>query len=587
MTFILGAVLALSIPGSVLRPDPAAAADGTNFSLSLGAVDGAIVAGTAFNAPITVANISQQTITGITVTAPNATHDCATADLGPGQSFSCTLTKTLQQSEIDAGRFHTESFTVAGTAQDDTQLNDAINDAIDVWQPAISTAVALTSGELTTGDQLVFTGSVTNTGAVPLTVNASYAASDGAACGPATIDPGQQFDCNATLTLTDADVTGGPFTNTMTVTTTLPDGSAGPEDAAGAPVPAAGGGSGSDSNASMSLTMSATVDPVEAGSTVATSFVVTNTGDSAITDISVVDGSGPEATCSATTLAAGATTNCTGEYTLLQSDIDEGEIAHSATVTGKDSSGAEVKADAQATTEVNGVASFTAQRHGTYLDANENGVIDTSDRVVVRVTITNTGTLTLAGITAADLKAGTLTCPTEPVAPNETASCYRLYPFTADEARDKAVDGTTQITLTDLSGNRELSLEANEVISLEEESPDTSTTDTTTDTSTTDTTTDTSTTETTTDTSTTDTSTTETSTTDTTTDTSTTETTTTSATVGGSTKSPAAGAGSPSTAPTTLAYTGIDAGGLAAVALALIAAGSMLVGWSRRTAEGR
>ena len=70
-----------------------------------------------------------------------------------------------------------------------------------------------------------------------------------------------------------------------------------------------------------------------AGSTIAYSFVVTNTGNVTLTSVAVDDPKVGTVTCPVTTAGARArTTTCTATYTLTQADVDAGRVANTATV---------------------------------------------------------------------------------------------------------------------------------------------------------------------------------------------------------------------------------------------------------------
>jgi uncharacterized repeat protein (TIGR01451 family) len=79
-----------------------------------------------------------------------------------------------------------------------------------------------------------------------------------------------------------------------------------------------------------------------AGDAVSYSFLVTNTGNVALTDVSVADaftapssGSPGPVSCPVTALAAGAATTCTApDYRATQADVDAGRIDNSAIATG-------------------------------------------------------------------------------------------------------------------------------------------------------------------------------------------------------------------------------------------------------------
>ena len=100
-----------------------------------------------------------------------------------------------------------------------------------------------------------------------------------------------------------------------------------------------------------SLTVAKSAAPTSitaAGQAVTYSFVVTNTGNSPLTGVSVTDtaftGTGTlgRITCPTTTLAAGASTTCTATYTATQADVDAGQVDNTATATGTDPTGAAV-----------------------------------------------------------------------------------------------------------------------------------------------------------------------------------------------------------------------------------------------------
>ncbi|WP_345303538.1 beta strand repeat-containing protein, partial [Lysobacter hankyongensis] len=72
-----------------------------------------------------------------------------------------------------------------------------------------------------------------------------------------------------------------------------------------------------------------------AGSTIAYSFLVTNTGNVTITGIAINDANlDAAAVCPVTTLAPGASTTCTGTHTITQAEVNAGVVNNSATATG-------------------------------------------------------------------------------------------------------------------------------------------------------------------------------------------------------------------------------------------------------------
>ncbi|MGH9379949.1 MAG: DUF7507 domain-containing protein [Thermoanaerobaculia bacterium] len=78
-------------------------------------------------------------------------------------------------------------------------------------------------------------------------------------------------------------------------------------------------------------------DPLTVGSTIEYTFVVTNTGNVTLSNITItdpLDGLSP-ISCPGTTLAPGAEMTCTATYTVTQQDVDAGVVQNTATVTGQ------------------------------------------------------------------------------------------------------------------------------------------------------------------------------------------------------------------------------------------------------------
>ncbi|MCX7557062.1 GEVED domain-containing protein, partial [Xanthomonadaceae bacterium JHOS43] len=87
---------------------------------------------------------------------------------------------------------------------------------------------------------------------------------------------------------------------------------------------------------SLTLVKSVTsTGPYTAGDVIAYSFVVTNTGNTVLSGIAINDPIlDAPAVCAATTLAPGASTTCTGSYTVQPGDVDAGNVHNVATAEG-------------------------------------------------------------------------------------------------------------------------------------------------------------------------------------------------------------------------------------------------------------
>ena len=78
---------------------------------------------------------------------------------------------------------------------------------------------------------------------------------------------------------------------------------------------------------------------VDAGDTIGYRFVLTNTGAVTLTDVTVADPKTGPVSCPTATLAPGASTTCTADYTITQADVDSGTVNNTATGTANDPTG--------------------------------------------------------------------------------------------------------------------------------------------------------------------------------------------------------------------------------------------------------
>ena len=132
--------------------------------------------GDTINYTITVTNIGNTTLTGVTVVDPLAgtlvcTWPGAMGTLGVGQAVSCTGTYTITQADIDAGNVHN----IATGDSDQTPPDDDEFDVPITQTPAMSVVKSSVNadengnGVLDEGDTLTYVFTVTNTGNTTLT----------------------------------------------------------------------------------------------------------------------------------------------------------------------------------------------------------------------------------------------------------------------------------------------------------------------------------------------------------------------------------------------------------------------------------
>ena len=177
------------------------------------------------------------------------------------------------------------------------------------------------------------------------------------------------------------------------------------------------------------LSIVKTADPVTvtaAGDSVDYSFVVTNTGNVTVTDVTVTDTftapAGPEltVTCPDTTLAPAASTTCTASYTVTQADVDNGSIVNSAVADGLDPTGTPVPTSDPSTATV---TATPAPGLSIVKTADPTTVTAAGDTVAYSFVVTNTGNMAIANIDLVDDVIGDITCPKTWLASNEQMTC--------------------------------------------------------------------------------------------------------------------------------------------------------------------
>nr|WP_277352197.1 isopeptide-forming domain-containing fimbrial protein [Knoellia sp. DB2414S] len=182
---------------------------------------------------------------------------------------------------------------------------------------------------------------------------------------------------------------------------------------------------------------------LDAGDTVAYTFVVRNTGSTALSNVVVSDPKVGPVSCPSTSLASGASMTCTKTYTITQPDMDAGAVNNTATASGRPAGAvADVSATSTATTNLAPTGTLVLDKsHGTITDPDGNG-LDAGDQVPYTFKVTNTGTVTLTGVSVTDPKVGTVTCPTTTLAPGASTTCTASYTLTQPDLDAGRVDNT-------------------------------------------------------------------------------------------------------------------------------------------------
>ncbi len=189
------------------------------------------------------------------------------------------------------------------------------------------------------GDTITYDFAVTNNGNVTLTdvtINDASAGLSAISCtgGPITsLAPGATVDCTATYTVTQADLDAGSVTNSSSASGTAPDSSTVTSGTSTVTVDAT-------QSPSLLIDKTTTTSTYSAvGDTITYDFAVTNNGNVTLTDVTINDALAGLSAISCTggpitSLAPGATVDCTATYAVTQADLDAGSVTNSSSASG-------------------------------------------------------------------------------------------------------------------------------------------------------------------------------------------------------------------------------------------------------------
>jgi uncharacterized repeat protein (TIGR01451 family) len=394
------------------------------------------------------------------------------ASLLPGASVTCTATYVATQADVDAGVV-TNSATATGTPPAGDPVD---SDPSNATTPSATATPAMTilksaspATAATVGQTVSYSFVVTNTGNVTITnvsiVERAFSGTgelSAVVCpeGAASLAPGAQITCTATYVLTQADVDSGVLTNVANSTGTTPGGVPvdSPTDEATVEIPP---------TSAITVVKSADTaaqNDLVVEQTVTYSFLVTNTGNTTLADVTVSDvdfsGSGElsEIVCpeAASSLAPGASITCTATYVVTQLDVDAGTITNSATASGTPLGGdpvgspeSEVLVPAVPKPGLDVVKTADVQR------ATTAGQVITYSFVA-----TNTGTVTLTNVGIVEgAFSGTgalsaITCPAGAalLAPGAQVTCTATYTVTAADLEAGSISNTATGTASTPDG---------------------------------------------------------------------------------------------------------------------------------------
>ena len=424
---------------------------------------------------LTVRNAGETELTGVTITdalpgisgvaCPGSVTPGLVGDMAAGATVICTATYLVTDDDALAGVVNNTA-TASGLDPDSKQVtSQPAKASAPVVNPHIDIAKTLdpsSPNPAEPGDLITFNLAVTNTGTATLTNVAIDDPLPGLGTircpgnsTPAligTMQPGDKVTCTTTYRVTAADALNGIVNNTATATAKDPD----QRNLRTAPSQA------SDPVVNPLLEIVKTLDPAspnpaEASDVITFNLKVTNTGTAVLRGVTISDqlvGLGP-ITCPTSATPArigimqpGDSVTCTASYTVTAADALVGIVNNTATAAGTDPENKTVTTQpstAQAPV-VNPYIDIVKTLDWTSPDPAEAG-----DVIQFDLTVTNTGTAVLTGVTINDPLPGIgpITCPTTTtpglvgtMQPGDKVVCTTNYTITAADAVSGSVDNT-------------------------------------------------------------------------------------------------------------------------------------------------
>ncbi|WP_211097168.1 DUF7507 domain-containing protein [Aliishimia ponticola] len=338
--------------------------------------------------------------------------------------------------------------------------NNLSDEALRTIAPGYEFEKTTTATDYTTvGEEITYTYTITNIGSVNinnLSVSDDKVDAQGGTvtCDKTTINEttgGGQPEvatCTAIYTVTQEDIDNGTLTNVASAI-------GNPEFGVLGAVTDEVTLNGPTFNPDMTITKVARQQTFSAvGDAIIYDYEVENTGNTTLTDVSVMDNLIPSLSCSVASLLPGDTLTCQATYEVTQEDVDSFAL-NGTLLTNTATAEAEDRGQTGLTRSVDETVSGAAAAPAIVVDksALQPNFSDVGDVLQFRIEVTNTGnvtwpaapTITDALITGAS---GTVDCPVGPIAPNGAVICTAEYEITQADLDAGEVVNTAQADIT-------------------------------------------------------------------------------------------------------------------------------------------
>nr|WP_277628516.1 hypothetical protein [Arsenicicoccus dermatophilus] len=414
--------LGAAVTASSTARTPLAVTSGATFDKVAGSVADIDANGTDVGDTITytfsVTNTGTTDLNPVTYSDPLLGLDraaCGTTALAPGETRDCPArVYVLTQADLDRGSVANDAvatFTrpdgTTLTVPDSTSTSLTRTGTLTMSKIAGPVQDANRDGRQDVGDVITYTFSVTNTGNTTLT-NVTYAdakagVAAGAAC-VASLAPGATATCPpVNYTLTQADVDAAGVTNAASASAISPTGPVTATATTTTPVSRVGEIT-LDKTASVLKDTGTVKDESDPGDSITYTFTVTNTGTTTQRNLVVTDTrlSPNPVACGTGDFLPGQTRTCqvtvSNTYAITQADIDAGVVNNTATASSTGPSGATRSSTDSTSTPIHQTFGLTLDKVGTYVDVNNNGIVDVNDRIDYSLLASNTGNTTLTDV---------------------------------------------------------------------------------------------------------------------------------------------------------------------------------------------
>ncbi len=389
---------------------------------------------------IVVTNTGNVTLTDVSVDDPKAgaLTPASVPSLAPRASAQFVAAPyVVTDADVENGSVDNTA-TATGTPPSGTPVTSTSSTQTETVDPGLSIVKSAElddvndNGVADPGETITYTFVATNTGNTRLeNVVVNDPRVDSVTPASATIDVGSAQRFSAVYEVTEQDIIdGGEISNSATATGSIPGGGEITTPPSIVTVPPAPVREGLTLVKTSELADTNNNGVADLDETITYSFLAENTGNVTLTNVSITDDRVSDLSPVDVTLAPGASETFTAApYTVTQEDVDAGEVVNEATATGTSPLGGDFPSD-PSTDVVPGpdpVGALIAEKSAELADTNGNGVADAGEQITYTIVLTNTGNVTLTGVTAHDEMLTGLT-PTEvaSLAPRASAE------FTAD-----------------------------------------------------------------------------------------------------------------------------------------------------------